>query len=283
MNISKTLFFALLAGVLAITAFAQTPQPLKRTITKTDRFDFGAGGTVSITGAPNGSIRVTSTAKNEIEITAEIELQAASEAELNQLAAVTGFVTEESVARTGIVSVGTNNRLGDKKQWKKFPKDLIGLPFRIDYVISVPRYCDLEINGGKGDLSVVGVDGSMRIDFLETNARIETGGGNTMATIGSGTVDVAMGVHGWRGRSATIQVGKGTLNVRLPSNMSAEIDAVILRTGSIENLFPDLKPRDRKVVFTDKSIIAKAGVGGVALKFTVGDGTLKMERLVLPL
>ena len=176
MNISKTLFFALLAGVLAITAFAQTPQPLKRTITKTDRFDFGAGGTVSITGAPNGSIRVTSTAKNEIEITAEIELQAASEAELNQLAAVTGFVTEESVARTGIVSVGTNNRLGDKKQWKKFPKDLIGLPFRIDYVISVPRYCDLEINGGKGDLSVVGVDGSMRIDFLETNARIETGG-----------------------------------------------------------------------------------------------------------
>ena len=255
---------------------------LKRTITKTDRFDFGAGGTVAITGAPNGSIRVASSAKNEIEITAVIVLQAGSEADLDQLAAVTGFVTDETLGRTGIISVGTNNKLGDKKLWKKFPKNLMGLPFRIDYVISVPRYCDLEIDGGKGDLSVAGVEGSMRINFLETNAKIEVIGGNTTATIGSGTVDVAFGVHGWRGRSANIQVAKGNLNVRLPSNMSAEIDAVILRTGSIENTLPDLKPRDRKVIFTDKSIIAKAGVGGVPLKFTVGDGTLRMERLTLP-
>ena len=42
-------------------------------------------------------------------------------------------------------------------------------------------------------------------------------------------------------------------------------------------LFPDLKPRDRKVPFTDKVDLAKAGVGGAPLKFTVGDGTLKMD------
>jgi hypothetical protein len=53
----------------------------------------------------------------------------------------------------------------------------------------------------------------------------------------------------------------------------------VLRTGTIENSLPDLKQRDRKVAFTDKSIIAKAGSGGTEVKFTVGDGTLRLERL----
>ena len=65
--------------------------------------------------------------------------------------------------------------------------------------------------------------------------------------------------------------------------MSAEIDATILKTGVIENTLPDLKPRDRKAPFTEKTIAARAGVGGAALSFTVGDGNLKIERLVQPL
>ena len=274
-------FFLIIA---AISMAAQTtPRSLKRTITKTDRFDFGAGGTVAITGAPNGSIRVEGSAKNEIEITAVIEIEAATEADLARLAAVTTFTTDESASRTSVISVGTHDKAAIKKLAKKFPKNLFGLPFRIDYVIHVPRYSDLEIDGGKGDLSITGVEGSLRVNFLETNAKIEIIGGSTTVIIGRGTVDVALGVRGWKGRAASVQVATGNLTVRLPSSASAEIDALILRTGAIENLIPDLKPRDRKVAFTDKAIFAKAGVGGVPLKFTVGDGILKMESLTIPL
>ena len=280
-TISGGLASFILTLAVAPLVLGQTSQVLKRTTTKTDKFDFAAGGTVAIVGAPLGSIRIVGSKKTQIEITAEIELQAASEADLTKLADVTGFVTDESTGRTGIVSYGTYNKLGDKRLWKKFPKDLLGLPLRIDYVITVPRYCDLEIDGGKGDLSIAGVEGTMRINFLETTAKLEIISGSTTATIGSGSVDVALGVNGWRGRAANIQLATGDLRVQLPANVSAEIDSRILRTGSIENLIPDLKPRDRKVPFTDKSIIAKAGVGGVALNFTVGDGTLKIERLAL--
>src|SRR5437773_2301549 len=80
-----------LFGLLILIGICAAPIPaqsvLKRTTTKTDKFDFGAGGTVAITGAPAGSIRVTGSNKNEIEITAEIELQASSEADLARLAA----------------------------------------------------------------------------------------------------------------------------------------------------------------------------------------------------
>lgn len=280
----KHLIIFIVCNILfAASVFAQTPQLLKRTITKTEKFEFGSGGTVAVGGAPNGSIRVVGGNNNEIEITAVIELQAASEKDLDILAMVTSFFTDETIGRTGIVSFGTYNKLGDKKMWKKFPKNLLGLPMRIDYTISVPHYCDLEIDGGSGDLSISGVEGSMRVNFLETNAKIEVIGGSVTATVASGKVDVALGTKGWRGRATTIVVAAGDLTVRLPSTLSAEIDANILRTGAIENMLSDLKKRDRKVPFTEKSIMAKAGVGGAPLKFTVGDGTLRMERLVLPL
>lgn len=254
---------------------------LKRTTTKTDKFDFGAGGTVAIMGAPNGSIRVVGSNKNEIEITAEIELQAATEADLARLGQVTGFLTEEDAGRTGIISFGTHNKLGDKKLWKKFPKNLLNLPFRIDYVISVPRYCDLEIDGGKGDVSVTGVEGSLQAKLLETNAQFEVSTGTTSITVTSGSVELGFNKRGWRGRAADVMIASGDLRIKLPSNLSADIDALVLRTGAIENTFPGLKPRDRKAAFTEKAIIAKAGVGGPAMKFTVGDGNLKIERTTL--
>jgi hypothetical protein len=278
-----TLLLAITAALLCIAVAGSAQTLLKRTTTKTDKFDFGSGGTISIVGAPNGSIRVIGTNKNEIEITAEIQLQAATEADLATLATLTTFITDESANRTGIISLGTHNKGGLKKLPKKFPKALLAMPSRIDYVVHVPRYSDLEIDGGKGDLDISNVEGSMRINFLESNAKIEVIGGATTATVGTGSIDVAFGVKGWRGRAANIQIATGDLRVRLPATLSAELDAVVLRNGVIENSIADLKPRNRKVPFTDKSIEAKAGVGGVPIKFSVGDGTLKMERLVLPL
>jgi hypothetical protein len=136
----------------AITAFSQTaPQLLKRTTYKNDRFEFGVGGTVAIVGAPQGSIKVEGWSKNEIEINATIELQAPTESDLSKLAEVTGFATEESLGRTGIISLGVHDKKTLKKA--KLPKNLFGLPFRIDYDIKVPRFCDLQIDSGSGDLT----------------------------------------------------------------------------------------------------------------------------------
>jgi len=271
----STVFLAVIAGVVSA-------QNVKRTTTKTDRFDFGAGGTVSIIGAPAGSITVVGSSKNEIEITAQIEIQAGSEADLDRLSQVTTFLTDESLGRVSIISSGTHNKLGDKKAWKKFSKGLLGLPFKIDYVISLPRYTDLEISGGKGDLSVSGVEGALKITSVESNAKLDLIGGGVSATFGTGTVDITMPNRSWRGNAIDVALSSGTMSVHLPSSISAEIDATILKTGKIESAFVDFKPRTRNVPFTERSIIAKAGSGGISMKFTVGDGTLKLLRVAKP-
>jgi hypothetical protein len=280
MTISRNILLVAGVWILATAAFAQA-QMVTRTITKTDRFDFGAGGTVAITGAPVGSITIKGSRTNEIEITATIKLTAASESDLNKLAEITGFVTDEGQSRTVISTIGTHTKQLLKKAGKKIPKNLMGLPFRVDYVISVPRYCDLEVDSGSGDLTVTGVEGSLFANLLESNAVVELSSGSTVLTIGKGSADVSLAARGWRGRSVSVQVGSGDVTAHLPTVLSADIDAVVLRSGSIDNTYPNLKPRDRHVQFSDKSILAKAGVGGPQLKFSVGDGHLRLMPLVL--
>lgn len=281
MKKSKIVCCLLFIGLLTASAVAQTPQLLKRTTTKTDSIDFASGGTVAVLGAPSGSVRVRGSNKNEIEITAEIEVQAASEADLALLANVTGFVVDERLGRASIITIGTHNKLADKKLWKKFPQRLGGLPFRIDYTISVPLYSNIEINGGKGDLSISNVEGALKINFVDTIAEIGVNG-DLDAIIGGGKVNVLFGTRSWRARPASVQMATGELTVQLPTNASAEIDATILKAGTIENTFTGLKPRNRKLPFTDRAIAAKAGVGGPQLKFTVGDGKLKIMTLATP-
>ena len=279
----RKIFLIAITIAFPVTSLAQITYPSQRTITKTDRFDFRPGGTVMITGAPNGSIEVMGSTANEIEITARIELRAENESDLDALAALTGFVTDESPIRTVIMTVGSHNKFGEKKLPKNFAKRLMLAPFSVNYVVKVPKYIDIEIDGGKGDLTIRGVEGSIRANFLDSNARVEIVSGTAVLALGKGSADIWFSAKGWRGRSANIQVGEGDMTVRLPTTLSADIDALVLRSGGIENEFPDLKPRDRKVAFTERSMSAKAGVGGGTLKFSVGQGKLRIEPLRAPL
>ena len=276
MKTHKVFLLAVIIAAFSVSVFAQATPAIKRTTTKTDRFDFGVGGTLQVTGAPVGSIRVEGWKNREIEITAEIEIQANSEADLKKLSEVTTFILDESLGRAAITSVGTHDKKLVKQLGKKLPKELLALPFRIDYVIKVPQYCDLQIDGGRGDLTIVGVDGTMKLNYLETNAKLDLVGGGTTAVFGKGTVELTVPSVGWRGRFADVSLASGEMNVRLPSGINAELDLTILRTGKIENAYAGLKPRARKEVFTDKSIVARSGAGGISLKFTVGDGSLKI-------
>ena len=276
---NKTIIYLIFAiAVLSLSTAAQSSL-IKRTTSKTDRLDFGAGGTLSVIGAPSGSIRIEGWSNREVEISAEIEIQAATEADLDRLSKVIGFITEESLGRTGIISIGTHDKKYIKGVDKKFPKTLMGLPFRIDYVIKVPRYCDLQIDGGSGDLSIAGVEGNMKINYLESDAKLTLVGGAVLATIGKGSIDVTIPTRSWRGSFADIQIASGTMNLNLPTGLNADFDANILRTGKIENTFEGFKPKSRKAEFTERSIAAKSGSGSVPLKFTVGDGTMTIKEV----
>ena len=276
----KSLLFAFAFFAFSVPLFAQTGASLlKKTTYKTDSIEFGPGGTISVTGAPKGSISIESWNKPEIEVSAEVEIQAPTEADLALLAAVNTFVIDQGFNHTRIISVGTFDKDYMKQNAKKFPKALMGMPFKVDFKIKVPRYCDLNITGGDGDFSLSGVDGEVFVKYLNSNAKINMIGGSLQATFGGGSVDLTIPTRSWRGRFADVQLATGSMSVQLPLSFNAEVEAAVLRTGQIENTFAELKPKAKNVQFTEKSISAKAGIGGVPLKFTVGDGSLKISEV----
>jgi hypothetical protein len=260
---------------------APTPTPapaLTRTTTRHEVRRFGYGNTLSIYGPPNGSITIEAWPRSELDITADIELHADSEADLARLATVNGFVLDEDNTHITIVTTGTHDRKFMKRVAKDFPKNLLGLPWKIDYHLRVPVALDLDIYTGAGPLTVNGVEGALQIKASESNTSLTLTGGDVQATIASGSVSLRVPVHSWRGRGVSLQLVHGDLTVELPVAFNADIDANVLRAGRIENQDANLAPRERTTP-TDHNLQARAGAGGVPFNFEVGDGTITIKTM----
>jgi hypothetical protein len=253
------------------------PLALKRTTSYHEVRRFAYGSSLTIIGAPAGSITIEAWPKSEVEVTADIELQANTGEELALLATVNNFTIDDEPNHLRILTTGTHDKTFMRRAAKKFPKALLNLPWKIDYRIRVPAMCDLEIDAGRGAFNLSGVEGSISLKALESDATLVLTGGAVSATIGGGSVKVNLATRSWRGAGAIIQLAVGELTLELPAGFNADISAEVLRSGQIENSYTALVPLER-TTFTTRSIRGRAGAGGAALSFKVTDGTLRIKK-----
>jgi hypothetical protein len=247
---------------------------LTRTTTRHDSRRLGYGGTVTIVGAPAGSITIEGWQRSDVDVSAEVELRAPSPQDLDLLAAVDTFLIDEDANHIRIIAIGTHDKKF-MKQAKNFPKYLIGLPWKVDYHLKVPAMCDLAIDAGNGPIKLSGVEGSIRINALESAADLSLTGSDVSVIIQKGTVNFTIPARAWHGLRAEIKLASGNLNVDLLPGFNGDIDAQVLRTGEVKNTFPGLEPRERNGIGA-RSVKARAGSGGAMLTFTVGDGTIQI-------
>lgn len=250
---------------------------LTRTTTKQQTFRLGYGGTVTIIGAPQGSITIEGWPQSEVSVTAEIELKAETEEDLNRLATVNGFVFDEDLNHLRILTTGTHDKVFMRRAAKNFPKKLLGLPWKVDYRIRVPAVTDLEINAGRSPITLKGVEGAIRLSATESQTELMLTGGTVSVTVATGKVTLRIPVRSWRGSGADVRVAAGELAVELPAGFNGDIDAEILRVGRIENTFTELQSRERSGI-TDRAMRVRAGAGGAFFKFTVADGTILIKK-----
>ena len=258
---------------------AQAAPLLKRTTTRREVRRLGFGGSLTIYGAPAGSVTIEGWSKSEVEITAEFEQSADTEQNLERLAALNGFVLDEDVNHIRLTTVGVHDRNFLKRVARNLPKGLASMPWKIDYHVRVPSVVDLEVYTGRGALNVTGVEGSLHVNAGDGPADFTLAGGDVEATLRSGTVNVRVPARGWRGRGMTLRLASGELNVELPAGYSGDLDAEVLRAGRVENSYPGLAPRERTQA-TERSLHGRIGQGGAPLSFTVGDGTIRIVQEV---
>lgn len=256
------------------------PPQLVRTTTRHEQRRFAYGGTLTLSGAPAGSITIEGWSRSEVDISAEIQLRADTEADLDLLAAVNTFVLDEDMNHLRVLSTGTHDRAFMKTVAKKFPKTLLGLPWKIDYRIRVPLSLDLDINAGRGPISIAGVEGNIRVSAAESEANLRLSGGTLSATIVVGKLNLSIPTRSWRGNGAELRVAVGELTVELPPGFSGDINADILRAGRIEDSY-GLEPRQTRGVSGPNQLRVSAGAGGAFFQFTVGDGTIYIKKAVM--
>ncbi len=250
---------------------------LTRTTTRHELRRLPYGSTVTLLGAPTGSITIEAWSRPEIDITVDIELRADTEEDLTRLAAVNSFIIDEEPNHLRILTTGIHDKKFMRRVAKDFPKKLLGLPWKIDYRLRVPILTDLEINGGSGAFNLTGVEGNISFQAQQSNALLALSGGALRVTLLRGSVKLAVTARSWRGAGVSVQLASGDLTLELPAGFSGDIDADILRAGQIENNYTELTPRERTAT-TPRSTKSRAGAGGTTLALTVGDGTIKITK-----
>ncbi|HEX7999517.1 MAG TPA: hypothetical protein VF528_14115 [Pyrinomonadaceae bacterium] len=250
---------------------------LTRTTTRHEVRRMPYGSTVTLLGAPVGSITIEAWSRPEIDITADIELRADTEEDLTRLAVVNSFVIDDEPNHLRILTTGMHDKKFMRRAAKDFPKKLLGLPWKIDYRLRVPVLTDLEINNGSGAFNLAGVEGNISFQAQESDAALKLNGGALRVTLLRGSVKLTIGARSWRGAGANVQLAAGNITLELPSGFSGDVDADILRTGTIENNNAELTPRERTTP-TPRSTKSRAGAGGTTVALTVGDGTIKLTK-----
>ncbi len=282
--IATSLFLVLLAPLPIAaqqkdkTAAAALPTTLlKRTTTQRHHRRFNFGGTITVVGAPRGAVTIEGWNRNEVELVADIELNASTESDLDQLATVNRFVFDEDLNHLSVLTTGTHDREYMKKVAKNFPKKLLNLPWKIDYTLRVPANTDLEINAGYGPVKVAAVEGALRISATESETSLTLTGGLVTTTVTAGVVTLTVPARSWRGAGADIRLATGIVNVDLPPGFNGDIDAEVLRNGKIVTTHEGLASREKPGI-TERTVRARAGAGGAFFRFTVGDGTVNIRK-----
>lgn len=254
------------------------PPALTRTTTRQESHRFPYGGRVTLYGAPAGSLTVEAWPKAEVEVTADVELSAATEEDLARLAAVNTFAIDDDVNHLTVLTVGTHDRKYMKRTARDFPKRLLGLPWKIDYRVRVPPQTDLEIYAGRGPLRIAGVEGAVRLSGGETDpATLALAGGDLDAILQGGSVHIDVTARSWRGHGLSLRLARGQIDLALPPGFNGYVNAEVQHTGRIENTHPGLAPVERTRP-TERSLRGVAGSGGATLSLTVVDGTIRIRQ-----
>jgi hypothetical protein len=277
----KLLLISALLCVLAhgdLAAGQKKPLPahpapqVVRTVTRHEVKRLGYGGTLTVIGAPEGSITIEGWSRNEVDISSEIQLRAPTEADLDLLAPLDNFVLDADINHIQLLTTGTHDKAFMRTVSKKFPKTLLDSPWRADYRIRVPFTLDLEVNGGHGPIVIKNVEGNIRASAAQGDVDLTLAGRTLSATVGTGTINLNVPGRSWSGIGGELRVAAGNINVILPREFSGDFDAEVLRSGKIDNSHPG--------ILTDEGGVGpgkfkgRAGSGGAAFKLTVGDGTI---------
>ena len=216
------------------------------------------GGPLRVDARPNGGVQVKGWDQATVAGSARIQVQADSEAEAR---AIAGQIV---VGETGGALRADGPTTGEGRSWS------------VNFVLSAPRYSDLEIDAVNGPIGIAGISGQITATTKNGPISLADVGGSVRARATNGPLNIVLTGTSWEGEGLDAETRNGPVSIAVPDGYSAELDARTVngpfRLGIPVTVQGDLP------VGRARSIKAPIGAGGAPIRVATTNGPMSIEK-----
>lgn len=216
-----------------------------------------ANGRLEVDGARNGGISVRGENRSDVLVRACVQAWGSSEQEAKSLASSVRINTGSVIKADG----------PDENGWS------------VSYEIRAPRNSNLALRAQNGGISVKSVDGDIDVNTVNGGVSIADAAGTVRGRTTNGGLSVVLAGSGWKGSGLDLQTTNGGVNLILPSNFAANVEAGTVN-GGFSSDFPGLqveKQSDRSYGPQPKKVAASINGGGAPVRVVTTNGGIRIS------
>ncbi len=167
-----------------------------------------ASGKLDVDGARNGGISVKGENRSDVLVRACVQAWGSTDEAARSLASSIRINTSGVIKADG-------------------PEE----NFSVSYEIRVPRNTSLTLRAQNGGLGVKSVDGNMDLSTSNGGISVYDAAGDVRGRTTNGGVSVGLVGNGWKGSGLDLQTTNGGINLSIPSNFAANVEAGTVNGG----------------------------------------------------
>lgn len=262
----RTLVLSVMFATLSLSAFAQKDREEKAMSCDSnwngDRASHcviqeqttGAAGTITVDGRKNGGVSVKGWEKSEILVRAKIQTWATTDAEAKSLA------SEVRVETGGANIYAAGPEQGDGRGWS------------VSYEVFVPRNSNLTLKTHNGGIGVSDVRGSIDFSAVNGGVSLRRLAGHVKGSTVNGGVSIELAGNAWEGEGVDVQTNNGGVNLSVPENYSAHLEAGTVNGGIKVNIPTNIQGVIKRELSVD------IGGGGALIRARTTNGGVSVNR-----
>ena len=214
-------------------------------------------GRLSLDAGSNGGVTVKGWLRGDVLVRARIDAQAENEGAAANLASRVNIETAGGQVRP-------NGPEGGNNAW-----------WSASFEIFVPQVQDLTVKTYNGGLNIQDINGQIRFEGMNGGVNLKRVMGDINGGTVNGGINIEMAGHTWNGRQMELKTTNGGVNLAMPANFSARIQAEtgMGRISSDFPLPPSMNQSDRS-----NKMDFNVGAGGPPIHITTHNGGIHIKR-----
>ena len=217
-----------------------------------------------VDAAPNGGVSVSAWDRDEIRVVARVETWARTQQEADALLRQVEIQTAGSVRA-------------------RLPEPRDDAWASVSYEIQVPRDADLDLRTVNGGIDVREVMGTVRFHAVNGGVQLNEVGGDVSGETANGGIAVRLARGPWRGAGLDVTTTNGGIEVDVPPDVSAEVDArTAMGPVHIDGLpLEDVKCENRASSYVPcmgGHAVGTLGRGGAPIRLATRNGGISLRR-----